>query len=247
VGTAAHAIFLRGEHDVIERIPFDTYNTKAAREMRDAALAAGKIPLKQSKYAEVMQLVDVLNEMRASTGYFTGGKAEQTLVWRAGDVWCRCMVDFLPDDPSAPLLDLKTTGGRARSSLWARGAFDKGYDLQATLYTEGAAVLRDGEVASMQFIVVETRPPFGIRRFELSPDALEIGQQRLIYARSIWQQCLERRYWPSYPPEPEWIDAPIYVQREWDWKLRQLPTWAQRIANREAATQRIIDAKQYGG
>jgi hypothetical protein len=246
VGTASHAIFLRGEN-IIEKIPFDTYQTKAAKQLRDDALAAGKIPLKQSKYDDVLRLVDVLEKMRASTGYFTKGKPEQTIVWKAGDVWCRCMVDWLPDDPSAALLDLKTTGGRARSSTWSRGCFDKGLDLQAVMYSEGAAVLRDGEVPSMQFIVAETRPPFGIRRFELSPDAIEIGQQRLLFARAIWQQCMAEKHWPTYPPEPEWIDAPIYVQREWDWRMRQLPTWAQRIAKREAETQRIIDAKQWGG
>src|SRR5262249_40204802 len=149
-------------------------------------LAAGRIPLKQSKYDDVMRLVDVLDKMRATTGLFTSGKPEQTLIWEANGIWCRAMVDWLPDDPSEPLLGLKTTGGRARSSTWSRGCFDKGLDLQAVMYTEGAAVLREGEVTTMQFVVAETKPPFGIRRFELSPDALEIGQQRLIYASSIW-------------------------------------------------------------
>jgi hypothetical protein len=246
-GTAAHAIFLRGE-DIIERIPFDTYNTKAAREMRDAALTAGRVPLKQSKYDDVMRLVDVLEKMRASTGFFTKGKPEQTLVWQVGDVWCRAMVDWLPDDPAEPLLDLKTTGGRARSSAWARGAFDKGFDLQAVLYCEGAAELREGEVTTMQFIVAETRAPFGIRRFELSPDALEVGNQRLHYARGLWEHCMKEKQWPTYPIDPEWIDAPVFVQREWDWKMRQQNfTWEERTAIREAATRRILDAGQFGG
>lgn len=244
-GTAAHAIFLRGE-DIIERVPFDTYNTKAAREMRDTALAAGRVPLKQSKYEDVMRLVDVLEKLRATTGFFTKGKPEQTLVWRVGDTWCRAMVDWLPDDPAEPLLDLKTTGGRARPSMWARGAFDKGYDLQSVMYCEGAAEVRDGQVTTMQFIVAETKPPYGVRRFELSPDALDVGAQRLGYARGIWQRCLEAQDWPAYPLDPEWVDAPVYVQREWDWKMRQ-SSWPERIALREAATKRILEAGQFGG
>jgi hypothetical protein len=243
-GSAAHAIFLRGE-SIIDRIPFDTYNTKAAKELRDASLAAGRIPLKQSKYDDVMRLVDVLENMRATTGLFTKGKAEQTLVWQVGQTWCRAMVDWLPDDPSEPLLDLKTTGGRARSSIFARGAFDKGFDLQAVMYCEGAAELREGVIAPMQFVVAETKPPFGVRRFELSPDAIQVGAQRLSYARGIWEQCSEANDWPSYPFDPEWVDAPIYVQREWDWKQRQ-NSWAERNAMREASTQRIIEAKQFG-
>ena len=244
-GTAAHAIFLRGEN-TIDRIPFDTYATKAAKEMRDAALAAGRIPLKQNKYDDVMRLVEVLEKLRATTGYFTKGRAEQTLIWRVGPVWCRCMVDWLPDDPSEPLLDLKTTGSRARSSAWSRSCFDKGYDMQSVLYCEGAAELREGVVSSMQFVVCETKPPFGIKRFELSPTALEVGIERVNYARNKWAHCLSENDWPSYPMEPEWVDAPIYVLREWDWRKQQL-TWEQRNATREASTQRIIDAGQMGG
>jgi hypothetical protein len=244
-GSAAHSIFLRGEN-IIDLVPFNTYNTKAARELRDHALAAGRIPLKQSKYDDVMRLVEVLEKFRATTGFFTKGKPEQTLVWKVGDVWCRAMVDWLPDDPSEPLLDLKTTGGRARSSAWTRSCFDKGYDLQSVLYCEGAAELRDGVVPSMQFIVAETKLPHGIRRFELSPPALEVGAERVNYARNLWERCTAANDWPTYPIEPEWIDAPIYVLREWDWRKQQ-QTWEQRNAIREASTQRIIDAKQYGG
>lgn len=246
-GTAAHSIFLRGEN-IIEKVPFDTYQTKAAKEIRDAALAAGKVPLKQSKYDDVMRLVDVLEKMRSTTGFFTKGKPEQTLIWCVGGLWCRAMVDWLPDDPAEPLLDLKTTGGRARSTVWARGAFDKGYDLQSVLYCEGAAELRDGELTTMQFIVAETKAPYGIRRFELSPDAIEVGAQRLNYARNIWEHCLKAGKWPTYPIDAEWIDAPVFVQREWDWKVRQHNlTWEERTAIREAATKRIIDAGQFGG
>ena len=244
-GTAAHSIFLRGEN-TIDLVPFDTYATKAAKEMRDASLAAGRIPLKRSKYDDVMRLVEILERYRARTGFFTKGKAEQTLIWQVGDVWCRSMVDWLPDDTSEPILDLKTTGGRIRSSAWSRSCFDKGYDLQSVLYPEGAAELRDGVIPPMQFIVAETKPPHGIRRFELSPTALEVGAERMSYARNLWERCTAQNDWPTYPIEPEWIDAPVYVLREWDWRKQQR-SWAERNAIREAATQRIIDGKQYGG
>ena len=35
------------------------------------------------------------------------GKAEQAVIWREGPTWCRALVDWLPGDPRAPLLDLK--------------------------------------------------------------------------------------------------------------------------------------------
>ena len=62
VGTAAHSMFLEGL-DIAECIPVDSYSKNSptmkaseAKELRDAALAAGKIPLKRKPYNSALQL-----------------------------------------------------------------------------------------------------------------------------------------------------------------------------------------------
>lgn len=217
LGTAAHAAFLQGE-SVVVRIPFDTYQTKIAKQARDEAIAAGKVPLKQGKHDEMLRLVDALERYRARTGAFTKGKPEQTIVWQEGPVWCRCMVDWLEDDHAGPMWDLKTTGSRATVDGWTRRCFDGGNHLQPIFYGRGAAAVRDGELPSgFVYVVAETFPPYAIRRFELSPMASGVAAEQIDYAMKLWERCQAENSWPAYPDDPEWIDPPAYILRQWEW------------------------------
>ena len=215
IGSAAHAMFLEGE-DVVAVVPFDSYRTNAAKELRADALREGKIPLKSKQYATALNVVEALEEFRARTGLFTAGKPEQTLVWDEGDLWCRARIDWLPDDPAAPLLDLKTTGGLATTAGWGRTCWQFGADLQAAMYPRGCEFLRGEAPDGMLFVVVETDPPFGIRVFGLDPVAIEVGQDKAKTARAVWVQCMREKQWPGYPLTPEWLMPPPWTIRAWE-------------------------------
>lgn len=219
VGTAVHAMFLRGE-TIAKLVPFDTYQTKAAKEARDAAIAEGLVPLKPKHYDAAHRVADALERFRQITGAFTAGKPEQTLIWREGPAWCRCKVDWLPDDPAAPLWDLKTTGANATLRSWGRSCFEHGYDMQASWYPRGAECVRGEPPDGMCFCVVETTPPYGIRVFGFSPPAIEIADSKIRTALDLWQDCCRNGAWPNYPRELEWIDPPAWILREWDWRQR---------------------------
>jgi hypothetical protein len=71
----------------------------------------------------------------------TGGKAEQTIVWREGkgrdSVMCRGLVDWLRDDLVA-FDDLKTTTRGAHPLRWSeRRVWDLGLDVQGAFYQRG--------------------------------------------------------------------------------------------------------------
>jgi hypothetical protein len=216
VGTAAHAAFLRGE-SVVVRIEHDSYKSKVAKQARDEALAAGLVPLKRAKHDNMLRMVDRLEAYRSRTGLFTKGKPEQTLIWQEGPTWCRCRVDWLPDDPSEPLLDLKTTAGKASLDAWTRRCFD-GPHLQSVFYPRGAAELRDGEVPNgFVYIVIEAFPPFGIKRFELSPLGYDLAQRQIDYAMRTWERCIAENSWPGYDDNSEWADPPPWTLRAWEW------------------------------
>lgn len=215
VGSAAHAAFLRGD-SIIELVDFDNYRTKAARMARDSIIAAGRVPLKRERYDAVHRIVAALEEFRARTGAFTQGKPEQTLVWREGLAWCRAKVDWLPDEPSAPLWDLKIISGKATLRGWTRQAFDLGTDMQAAFYPRGAESVRGEPPEGMNFCVVESTPPHGIAVFGFSPVALEIAHAKVAYAIRRWQTCIAENRWPSYDPAVQWIDPPVWIMREWD-------------------------------
>jgi hypothetical protein len=182
--------------------------------------------LKRHKYDRTMRVLEALETFRAKTGAFTAGQPEQTLIWREGECWSRAMIDWLPDDPSAALWDLKTTGSHATESGWGRGAFDRGYDIQAAHYARGAELLRGEAPGDMHFAVIETSPPYAIRVFRLSPPALDIGAAKAAEARALWAECIGSGEWPAYPLDPAYIDPPAWVLRDWEWHRLSRPSGA---------------------
>jgi hypothetical protein len=215
VGTAAHALFLEGENKIV-RMPYTAYRSNEAKAARNEVLAAGLIPLKPPQYDAAMYVVEALEHFRNRTGLFTKGKPEQTLIWDEGDLWCRCRVDWLPDDPAAPLLDLKTTGGLATVSGWGKTCWQFGADLQGAMYPRGCEFLRGEAPDGVLFVVVENDRPCAIRVFGLDPVAIEVGQTKAAAARAVWMQCLHAQQWPGYPLQPEWLMPPPWIVRQWE-------------------------------
>jgi PDDEXK-like domain of unknown function (DUF3799) len=156
--------------------------------------------------------------------------------------------------PATPLWDLKTTGGRAIPRVWARSCFEDGYDLQAAFYSRGAAEVRDGEMPQgMRYCVIENKAPHGIRVFELTPAAYEMAEAQVGYALDLWRRCMQANCWPSYPIEPEWIDAPPWMLRDWEWKTRTgaglragTPTLSP-VARNTMVVQRMIETGNLAG
>jgi PDDEXK-like uncharacterized protein DUF3799 len=242
VGTVAHALFLEGE-DRIALVPFDTYQTKAAKELRDTARAEGKIPLKAKQAERVYRVVDALEAFRQQTKLFTAGKPEQTVVWDEGDHWARCRIDWLPDDSAAPILDLKTTGGLAATNTWERQAFQFGADMQASMYPRGLEFVRGEPPDGVLFVVAETDPPYAVRVFGMDPIALEVGASKMATARAIWSQCMKADAWPGYPPGIEYLMPPSWTVRQWE----TARTVIGRATEDTAFIQRMIEAGQWGG
>ena len=246
-GKAAHAMFLRGE-DAIEVIPFPSYQTKEAKRLRDEARAAGKIPLKLAKYESVVRIVNALEVFRQRTGAFTRGKPEQTLIWRESEgFWCRAKVDWLPDDPGAPLWDLKSTGGRATPRSWGRIAFDTGADMQAVHYARGAEIVRGEPPAGMCFVVVEQKPPHGIRVFRMTEAAREIGEAKCAEARERWFESVRTGRWSQYPDEIVDIEPPAWERMAWEYRTATGRGLRQVNERREADTAMLLQAGHFGG
>jgi PDDEXK-like uncharacterized protein DUF3799 len=245
VGHAAHQMFLHGASK-IRVLSVPDFRTNKAKEMRDAAIAAGQIPLKAERFAAVNAIVNKLEEFRLRTGAFTKGKPEQALIWREGTQWGRCKVDWLPDEPEAYLWDLKTTSGRATPQSWARNAFDLGYDLQAVYYCRGAECVRGEPPEGMRFCVIETKPPYGIKVFEFSPAAIGDAQQEVHSAIELWTRCRETGEWPSYSDDLEWIDPPPWKIREREFRRHNRQN-SLRTGADQAAVDMMLKTGNLGG
>lgn len=238
-GNAMHAALLGGTR--LTLIPFEDYRTKAAQQMRDAALARGVVPVKQAEFDRVQtacgQVWQHLREHKQAATAIQAGKPEQTLVWREGGIWCRCKLDWLPvilehlHPLKAPVefYDLKTTTD-ANPEQFSRRIFDLGHDMQCAFYRRGIRAVLGIENPVFRFVVVEAKPPHGVSVCQLSPSALDLAERKVEEAIATWGRCMAANKWPGYPPYVHHVDA---------------PSWhAQRFEDRAIRREQIADHEQ---
>jgi hypothetical protein len=244
LGSAVHAGLL-GYHDklcVLEGA--EDYRTKAARDARDAAIAAGVIPLLEHQNVLVQQIMNrVLDQLerfedeKISHCLWPSNPREVTVLWQEpahSDVWCRCRPDLVTE---RYLVDFKITSAAATPEGWAsRRAFELGYDMRAAWYLRGWRRAAS-EAKSYLFVVVEEEFPHALGVFEPDPETLELGAKKCEQALSIWNRCLSRGDWPAYPPVVQWVTPPAWAQFNGEAVLARasMQTETQLDRNREAA------------
>lgn len=214
IGTAAHAILLEGAA-AVEVIDAKDWRTNAAKDARDAARKAGKIPLLVKVWADVQAMVAATSaqlEQHFDGRYmFTNGEPEQTLIWREEDVWCRARIDWLRD---GHIDDYKTTSATANPETLSRTLFSNGWDIQAAFYLRGLRVLT-GADATFRFACQETYAPYALSVVALGPDAMVLAEKRVLYAISSWRACLNSNRWPAYPTQTAYAALPTWIESAW--------------------------------
>lgn len=236
-GTAVHTIAL-GQGRPIKEVPFDDFRKGAAQEMRDAARAAGQVPLLSRRLQAARTVAEALRDQLATTEFgalLDKGRAEVTGVWNdVEDVRCRMRVDWLPEAALAgghiTALDLKTTGESAAPEEWHRHAFDMGYDIQDELYRRGLKELIPGtRSVRFVFIAIEQDAPHGLTIHEFGGHARAEAEQLLDMAMALWSACLDRDKWPGYSAEPSHIDPPKWRSERGMFRKMAMQTLVERF------------------
>lgn len=213
-GSIAHAMLLEQSEECVVAIDAPDYKTKAAREARDAARAEGKHPILAHKLPAVRALVTAARNYLAASDLAgileDGGMAEATMLWQEGGAWCRARPDWISGDKGI-LLHVKTCGGSAEPSEWIRmHLLRDGYDVAAVHYERGAHALGMGGAQSI-FLVIEQNAPHGCSLVGLDPSLHELAQQKHERALRTWRHCVERGFWPCYPREIAYAEAPAWA------------------------------------
>lgn len=209
VGNIFHAVFLEGR-DVVEPLAFTDWRTNVAKEMREEARAAGKIPLLTAQWQEVQAM---LNAVRAqlpmlAIEMFTDGQPEVPVTWEDDGVTCRALIDWLRDDYTA-IHDVKTTSRSADPESWKRTLFSIGADVQVAM-NKRAVRAATGVDPDFVFLVCETQPPYAIKPVRLAASALAVAEDKVNWALKTWRQCLESGDWPAY-------DGDVYEVEVFPW------------------------------
>ena len=214
IGSAAHALLLRGVDD-FDVIDVANYQTKAAKQQRDAAHAASRIPLKRADWERVQAMVAAarrqIERHRDVADCLARGVPESTAVWREGPVWCRAMMDLT--DQQAVAWDYKTTSGSAHADTWVRTMYNTGKDVQEAFYRRGLNAL-GADDPQFYFLVQEIEPPYALNVIALDAQARALGDAKVALAIERWAWCQAHDRWPGYPKRTCWVCAPVWEARK---------------------------------
>lgn len=228
IGKLAHNVILGEGADVVV-VDAPNWMTKAAKEARDAARAAGSIPCLASEWDAVQQMRDSVLANTTAAALLADGEAELSGYWRdePTDTGLRFRPDWMTEaDGRAVCLDVKTTVS-ADPAEFGRSVAKFGYHLQAAWYLEGLAA-HGLDDARFLFLCVEKTEPYPVSVVELDAEAMDEGARLMRKAIDLFARCTETGAWPGYGDLIHTIS---------------LPYWALRQANDEAAQQLLNELK----
>lgn len=223
IGTAAHAVLLEGEA-AVAIVDAADWRTNVAKAARDAARAAGQIPLLAKVWGDVQAMVKAARlqldrHREGGRQMFRNGDAERTLIWKEDDdIWCRARLDWLRPvtDELFPwaIDDYKTTGASANPDDWTRTMFSAGTDIQVAWYRRAVKALT-GADAEFRFAVQENYPPYALSVISLGPAALMLAEKKVLYALDAWRAAREQDDWVGYPRRTCYADLPQWHEAWW--------------------------------
>lgn len=212
-GTVLHTLIL-GKGEAVQVIDADSYRTKDAKEERDACFARGVTPILRDDFDELRTCADaVLAQLRddaEAASFFAPGRSEAVAIWRIGPVWCRAMIDRLPDAEGAPLWDIKSTGMSARPEDWER-SLARRYATQAAFYRLGAGIALKRPVGEMRFVVFERDPPYAVSIVACGDTLMEAAEAEVMKAIKLWATCMVTDQWPGYGRGVHRIEATVQL------------------------------------
>lgn len=121
---------------------------------------------------------------------------------------CRPDTRLSDNDGRLVLADLKTTfPGGASAKAFAAHAARMGYHIQDPFYSD---IYKDlvGETPFFIFFVVERKPPYAVRVFQIHDEGKQRGREDYKFALERFAKCKETGVWPSYPDDIEVVRLP---------------------------------------
>lgn len=227
-GTVAHALLLQGLRNahIIRATNKDgevvsNWQTKAAKQERDEARAAGKVPILEYQWHAVEAMVERAREQLAAhkeaKNAFTNGKPEVTITWidhatDGTEVLCRARLDWLHDDHRF-IDDYKSSGRDVNPETIASKMLDD-WDIQAEFYRRGLEKIT-GIRPQFRFCAQENTEPYALSVIGIDPAFEWIGQKKVQAAIDTWAKCLAANDWPGYPDRICFPVLPEWAEKSW--------------------------------
>ncbi len=214
-GNAAHTLIL-GKGAELEVIDADDFKKKIAQEMRDAALAAGRVPVLKGEFAAAQAKVKPGREALEEA---LGAKLDDCLVEAvviaqdpATGCWRRIMVDAMTRDFKR-MADYKTAED-AGPEAFERSVRNFGYDTQDVFYRR-VMDLAAGE-ADREYTIVaqESNYPDCVTFHQIDGDLRAVAEHTLGKALAKWDAGVTTGTWEGYSRSINFVQARAYEINE---------------------------------
>lgn len=188
--------------------------------MRDAAYAAGKTPILRPVYErceKAAKYADLSLEGCEFGHPFRDGRPEVALRWvektRWGDVWCKALVDYLPNRrPIERGVDYKSTGQSANPAIWDRRQMaNLGYDISAAFHRRGYRKLGLAHSCDYYWVIQEWNPPFACSLVYYADEELSAADGDIQDMIDQWARGVHLGEWPGYPMFGHVASRPKYA------------------------------------
>jgi hypothetical protein len=222
LGSAAHKLLL-GRGREISVLEFDDYRKNDAKDARDAARAAGLIPIlgKDFDIASAMETAArrQIKEFELAGAFGSEGRSEMALLWLdSSGAWGRNLIDWSTDDLTE-IWDYKTTDRSARPEDPGLGVHvvSMGYDTQSAMQERGLTTLfpQLGGRIKFRLLFQETEPPYLISAVEPDAATMTMAHKKVDYAFNKFAECLKSGVWPGYTPKIVPLVHAGYLANRW--------------------------------
>lgn len=220
-GAVVHALLLGKGRD-FEVLEHEEYRTNQAKADRDAAIAAGKIPLKPKEFTAAGAIALAVKARLAEAHKddiripaALDGESEVAMEWHeqsnSGPVLCRGMMDHVWLRRGL-IIDLKIVEDASPSAI-ERSAESYGYAISSCAYVRGLTAVDPAMAGRIKFLFIfaEADPPHALNVVE--PDGMfrELGERRWLRAVESWGRCIAHNEWPAYGSGIQQITPPQWA------------------------------------
>jgi len=212
LGTAAHTAVLEPERFMIDYALFSGKRRAGKKWKEFQAANDGKQIIKTDEYKTAIAIRDAVRRDACAMRYLEAGHPEVTIVWDDTETGVRCKgrLDWVSQDPSDVVVDLKGAANIESFAFW-RSAARLLYHAQKAFYLDGFKAAVPGSDPKSKVVAVEFEEPHDVVVYNMTNEVLDKGREeyRSMLIRLV--ECEHRREWPGYANGCE-MDA-------------QLPAW----------------------
>ena len=196
--------------------PYDSYNTKAAREWKAEQIAAGVVPVTLEQRERIVAMAAAIRTHPRASRLLAAEtvRVEHSFFWEDPDtgITLRGRFDSVELAGRVVITDYKTAA-KSDPGNFAKQAANLRYHWQDTTYRQAVTHTLGDADPDFLFVVQQPEPPYLVGIYRLPSVAIMAAQDELAEARRIYARCVAADDWPDWQ-----FGQPVL---ELDW-----PRWA---------------------